>query len=137
MADDLFKTLAVGASGLRAQRERMRVIAENMANSSSLPRSPGEEPYRRKLLTFRNQLDRVQGVDLVRVDKIRFDQSPFSQRFDPVHPGAGPDGYVSEPNVNILVESMDMREARRTYEANLNVIEAARAMMMRTIGILN
>ena len=135
--EELFKSLAVSASGLRAQSQRMRVIAENMANSKSLPNDPDQEPYRRKMLTFSNQLDRTLGTKVVKVGRIVFDQTPFKSHYDPSHPGANDEGYVSEPNVNALIESMDMREAQRTYEANLSVIATARAMLMRTIGLIN
>ncbi len=135
--EELFKSLAVSASGLRAQSQRMRVIAENMANSKSMPNDPDQEPYRRKMLTFSNQLDRTLGAKVVKVGKIVFDMTPFKSHYDPSHPGANDEGYVREPNVNALIESMDMREAQRTYEANLSVIATARAMLMRTIGLLN
>ena len=135
--EELFKALAVSASGLRAQSQRMRIIAENMANAKSLPQSPDQEPYRRKILTFSNRLDRALGVDVVKVNKVQFDQSAFKRLYDPSHPGANADGYVRQPNVTALIESMDMREAQRTYEANLSMISTARAMLMRTIGIIN
>lgn len=135
--EELFKALAVSASGLRAQSQRMRIIAENMANAKSLPQSPDQEPYRRKILTFSSQLDRALGVDVVKVNKVQFDQSAFTRRYDPSHPGANDEGYVLQPNVTALIESMDMREAQRTYEANLSMISTARAMLMRTIGIIN
>ncbi len=135
--EELFKALAVSASGLRAQSQRMRIIAENMANARSLPQSPDQEPYRRKILTFSNRLDRAMGVDVVKVNKVQFDQSAFTRRYDPSHPGANDEGYVRQPNVTALVEAMDMREAQRTYEANLSMISTARAMLMRTIGIIN
>lgn len=135
--EELKKALAISASGLRAQSQRMRIIAENMANAKSLPQSPDQEPYRRKILTFSNRLDRALGAELVKVNKVQFDQTPFTRRYDPSHPGANSDGYVQQPNVIALVESMDMREAQRTYEANLSMISMARAMLMRTISIIN
>ena len=135
--EELFKALSVSASGLRAQSQRMRIIAENMANAKSLPQSPDQEPYRRKILTFSSRLDRALGVDVVKVNKVQFDQSAFTRRYDPSHPGANDEGYVLQPNVTALIESMDMREAQRTYEANLSMISTARAMLMRTIGIIN
>lgn len=134
---ELLKSIMVSASGLRAQSERMRVIAENMANADSLPQAPGLDPYRRKTVTFKSLLDRDQNVDLVKIKKVGFDRSDFSRVYDPGHPGADNDGYVLKPNVNSLVEAMDMREAQRSYEANINALETARAMLMRTIGILN
>ena len=134
--DDLFKSIVVSASGMRVQGERMRVLAENMANADSVPHIAGQEPYRRKVLTFKNQLDRSLGVELVEIATRDFDKSDFGKRLDPGHPGAGADGYVQLPNVNGLIEIMDMREAQRSYEANLAVIETAKSMLMRTIDVL-
>jgi flagellar basal-body rod protein FlgC len=133
----LIKSIMVSASGLRAQSERMRVIAENMANADSLPQAPGLDPYRRKTVSFKSLLDREQNVNLVKIKKVGFDRSDFSKVYDPGHPGADNDGYVLKPNVNTLIEAMDMREAQRSYEANVNALETARSMLMRTIGILN
>ena len=133
----LIKSIMVSASGLRAQSERMRVIAENMANADSMPQAPGLDPYRRKTVSFKTVLDREQNVDLVKIKKTGFDRSDFPKVYDPGHPGADNDGYVLKPNVNTLVEAMDMREAQRSYEANVNALEIARSMLMRTIGILN
>lgn len=134
---ELVKSIMVSASGLRAQSERMRVIAENMANADLLPQAPGLDPYRRKTVTFKSLLDREQNVDLVKIKKVGFDRSDFTRVYDPGHPGADNDGYVLKPNVNTLIEAMDMREAQRSYEANVNALETARAMLMRTIGIIN
>ncbi len=133
----LIKSIMVSASGLRAQSERMRVIAENMANADSLPQAPGLDPYRRKTVSFKSIMDREQNVDLVKIKKVGFDRSDFTKAYDPGHPGADNDGYVLKPNVNTLIEAMDMREAQRSYEANVNALETARSMLMRTIGILN
>ena len=134
--DDLLKTFKISAAGMRAQGTRLRVISENMANADSLPRMPGQEPYRRKLVTFRNELDRRVGLNTVRVDKIQPDKSDFGKQFDPNHPAADVDGYVLVPNVNSLIEMTDMREAQRSYEANLSVIKASKAMLNATIDIL-
>lgn len=133
---DLSKTLKVAAAGMQAQNARMRTIAENLANADSLAETPGADPYRRKMLTFKNVLDRTEGVQLVRPDKVIRDKSEFQKRFDPSHPGADADGYVQAPNVNSLIEVMDMRQAQRSYEANLSVIEVAKTMLLRTIDIL-
>lgn len=133
---DLSKTLKVAAAGMQAQNARMRTIAENLANADSLAETPGAEPYRRKMLTFKNALDRATGVELVRADKVIRDKSDFQKRFDPSHPAADSEGYVMAPNVNSLVEVMDMRQAQRSYEANLSVIEVAKTMLLRTIDIL-
>ena len=133
---DLTKSMQISAAGMRAQGVRMRVIAENLANATSLPMTPNDEPYRRKLVSFRNELDRETGVRKVEVRRIQPDTSAFPTRFDPNHPGADANGYVRIPNVNSLIELMDMREAQRSYTANINVIEAAKRMMTRTIDLL-
>lgn len=133
---DFLKTLRVSAAGMFAQDARMRVIAENLANADSTASAPGAEPYRRKTLTFKNALDRAADAVLVRPDRIVRDRSDFQKRFDPNHPAADGDGYVLTPNVNSLIEVMDMRQAQRSYEANVNVIEAAKSMIQRTIDIL-
>ncbi|MCG8694457.1 MAG: flagellar basal body rod protein FlgC [Minwuiales bacterium] len=133
---DLVKSLIIAASGMRAQGERIRVVAENLANSNSLGLNPDEDPYRRKTISFKNSLDRELGVNLVEVARIQPDKSGFGTKFDPSHPAANEDGYVKTPNVNSLVEAMDIKEAQRSYEANLAVIENARAMLMRTVELL-
>ncbi|MBT3360893.1 MAG: flagellar basal body rod protein FlgC [Rhodospirillales bacterium] len=134
--DDLLKTFNISAAGMRAQGTRLRVISENVANADSLPSGPGQQPYRRKVVTFRNELDRRVGLDTVRVDKIKPDKSEFQKQFNPNHPAADADGYVLVPNVNSLIEMTDMREAQRSYEANLSVIKASKAMLNATIDIL-
>lgn len=133
---DLTKTLKISAAGMQAQNARMRTIADNLANADSLAESPGADPYRRKVLTFKNVLDRTSGVQLVEPNKVIRDKSDFQKRFDPSHPAADADGYVLAPNVNSLIEVMDMRQAQRSYEANLSVIEVAKTMLLRTIDIL-
>ena len=133
---DLAKTLAIAASGLRAQGERMRVIAENLANSDSTSALPGHDPYRRKTVLFANELDRATGLELVRVAGQTYDRAEFERRFDPGHPSADADGYVLLPNVNPMVEITDMRQALRSYEANLAVIEVSKTMLQRTIDLL-
>lgn len=134
--DDLFTTFRISASGMKVQGTRLRVISENIANADSLPTEPGKQPYRRKEVTFKNAFDRAAGTDLVEVHRIRPDHSEFGKRFDPGHPAADKDGYVLTPNVNTLIEVMDMREAQRSYEANLSVIRSTKTMMQRTIDIL-
>ncbi len=136
MADDLIKIMQISSAGMRAQGTRLRVISENVANAGSLPRSPGEEPYRRKVTTFKNTLDRSIGLDTVRVGEITTDKSAFGKKFDPNHPAADSSGYVQTPNVNTLIEMMDMREAQRSYEANLNVIKTSKAMLNGALEIL-
>lgn len=133
---DLFKTLHIAASGMRAQGTRLRVIAENVANAESLAQTPGGQPYRRKLVSFANAMDRELGAETVRVRKIMTDKSEFSRAYQPGHPAADDDGYVLRPNVNTLIEMTDMREAQRSYEANLKAIEASRSMLQKTLQIL-
>ncbi len=133
---DFLKTISVAASGLRAQSGRMRVIAENLANADSTARTPGGDPYRRKVPTFNNTFNRELDAHVVELGRIRTDQSEFRTRFDPSHPAADAKGEVKLPNVSSLVEQMDMREAQRSYEANLNLVSATRRMISRTIEIL-
>jgi flagellar basal-body rod protein FlgC len=133
---DLKKVFQISASGMSVQSERLKVIAENIANADSTAKTPGGMPYRRKLITFKSELDRAAGVETVGVKRVQRDQSDFGTRFDPHHPGANEDGYVLTPNVNPLIELTDMREAQKTYEANLNVIDTTRTMLQRTIQIL-
>jgi flagellar basal-body rod protein FlgC len=133
---DFLKTLSVAASGLKAQSGRMRVIAENIANADSTADQPGAEPYRRKIASFTRHFDRDLDASVVALGRIRPDQSEFRTRFEPGHPAADGEGQVKLPNVNTLVETVDMREAQRSYEANLNLITATRRMITRTIEIL-
>jgi flagellar basal-body rod protein FlgC len=133
---DLMDSLAISAAGLRVQGERLRVISENMANVDSVSEVPGGDPYRRKTITFKNQLDRELGMELVKVSKVGLDSSEFTRKYDPSNPAADKAGYVKLPNVNTLIEMSDMREAQRSYEANLKVIEVARSMLSRTIDLL-
>ena len=133
---DFLKTMAIAASGLRAQAGRMRIISENIANADSTPSSPGAEPYRRKMPTFQTEVDRALDVKLVELGKTRTDNSDFRLKYEPGHPAADENGNVKYPNVNPLIEMTDMREAQRSYEANINVISATRRMIQRTIDIL-
>ncbi|MEJ1161006.1 flagellar basal body rod protein FlgC [Prosthecomicrobium sp. N25] len=133
---DFSQSLKIAASGLKAQSGRMRVIAENIANAESTGRSAGEEPYRRKVPTFVSKFDRELEAQTVRVGKVERDRSDFKSRYEPGHPAADTNGYVKYPNVDSLVEAVDMREAQRSYEANLNVVTATRRMIMRTLELL-
>lgn len=132
----LSDTLQISAAGMRAQGERLRVIAENVANAKSTSSTPGGEPYRRKMVIFQNVLDKELGIETVKVTKRTFDASDFNKKYDPSHPAADPQGYVLYPNVNPIVEMADMREARRGYEANINVVESSKAMLTQTIQLL-
>jgi flagellar basal-body rod protein FlgC len=133
---DFMKSIAVAASGLRAQAGRMRVIAENIANADSTAQRPGGEPYRRKIPTFSSEMDRTLHANVVGLGRVRVDTSDFRSKYEPGHPAADANGYVKYPNVNTLTEMTDMREAQRSYEANLNVVTATRRMIQRTIDIL-
>jgi flagellar basal-body rod protein FlgC len=133
---DILNTMRISAAGMKTQGFRLRVIAENIANANSLPTSPGDEPSRRKTVTFKTTLDRETGMETVGIGKVRRDPSSFPMRYEPSHPAADKDGYVQAPNVNSLIESADMREAQRSYEANLNVIRASKAMVQATIEVL-
>ena len=133
---DFLKSISIAASGLRAQAGRMRVIAENIANADSTAPRPGADPYRRKIPTFRAEMDRALESNVVGLGRMRTDPSEFRSKYEPGHPAADANGYVKYPNVNALIEMTDMREAQRSYEANLNVIGATRRMLQRTIEIL-
>ncbi len=133
---DLAQALTISSRGMQAQTERLRVIAENLANQDSTGSYPGATPYRRRTTVFANVLDKSIGTETVKVRAIVPDSSPFPQKYDPGNPAADSKGYVSAPNVNSFVEMMDMREAERSYSANLNVMEASRSMLNRTIDLL-
>ncbi len=134
--DDLSISSKVASAGMKAQATRLRVISENLANADSTSEIPGKEPYRRKLITFRNALNKELGADQVKVKRIENDKTALKSKYDPSHPGANAEGYVQIPNVNSLVELMDMREAQRSYEANMNIISTSRSMVSKTLELL-
>lgn len=136
MSMEFMQSLRIAASGLKAQNGRMRVIAENIANADSTARSPGQDPYRRKVPTFVSKFDRDLGAATVGLGKVARDQTPFRSRYEPGHPAADANGYVKYPNVEALTETVDMREAQRSYEANLNIVTATRRMITKTLEIL-
>ncbi|MCU0887900.1 MAG: flagellar basal body rod protein FlgC [Rubritepida sp.] len=133
---DLDRALSISAAGMAVQSTRLRIVAENIANRDSTGQSPGADPYRRKTITFQNRLDRALGAETVRVARLGRDERPFPERFEPSHPAADARGYVRTPNVDSLVENMDMREANRSYSANLAVLETTRGMLLRAIEAL-
>jgi flagellar basal-body rod protein FlgC len=133
---DFVKSMGIAASGLRAQAGRMRVISENIANSDSTAQQAGGDPYRRKIPTFNSQLDRSLDARVVSLGPVRTDPSDFHVKYEPGHPAADAAGNVKLPNVNPLIEMTDLRDAQRSYEANLNVIGATRRMIARTLDIL-
>ncbi|HZT48564.1 MAG TPA: flagellar basal body rod protein FlgC [Hyphomicrobiaceae bacterium] len=136
MLDPLQAALKVGASGLEAQSKRLRVVTENLANAQSTAKTPGGDPYTRKVVTFENEVDEASGASLVKVASIERHRSPYRLEHDPNNPAADANGYVKLPNVDIITEVTDMREANRSYEANLQVIKQAREMIAMTIDLL-
>ncbi|HJR55293.1 MAG TPA: flagellar basal body rod protein FlgC [Rhizomicrobium sp.] len=133
---DFSKSMAVIASGMRAQSERMKIIAENIANANSTATTPGGDPYRRKIATVTSDFDRELGASLVKAGKPITDTRDFRTRYDPGNPNADARGYVKLPNVDGLVEIMDMREAQRSYEADLTAMDATKSMLARTVDLL-
>ena len=133
---DFIKSIAIASTGMRAQAGRMRVISENLANADSTATSPGGDPYRRRIVTFRAEFDRALDANVVELGRVASDQSDFRVRHEPDNPVADAKGNVKYPNVNTLVEMTDLRDAQRSYEANLNVISSTRRMLQRTLDIL-
>jgi flagellar basal-body rod protein FlgC len=133
---DFMRSLSIAASGLKVQSGRMRIISENIANADSTSNVAGGAPYQRKLPTFKSRFDAALGAEMVELGRIERDKAPYETKYEPGHPAANAAGYVLTPNVNSLVEQMDLREAQRTYEANLGVIGATRRMVARTLEIL-
>jgi flagellar basal-body rod protein FlgC len=136
MADALIAAMKTSASGLEAQSMRLRIISENLANAQSTGRTAGSDPFRRKTIAFGAELDRASGATVVQVKNVMGDQSPFKLEFDPGNPAANAAGYVKMPNVNLISEMADMREANRSYESNLQVVKQAREMISMTIDLL-
>lgn len=134
---DFSKSMAVAASGLRAQTERMKIIAENIANANSTAATKGGDPYRRKIATMKPEFDRELGATLVESGKPVSDQTDFKSQYDPGNPNADAKGYIKLPNVDSLVEIMDMREAQRSYQADLTVMDATKQMLAKTVDLLN
>ena len=134
---DFSTSMTVAASGLRAQSERMKIIAENIANANSTSPTPGGDPYRRKIATQQNNFDRELGANLVTSGKPLNDQSDFRSQYDPGNPTADKQGYIKLPNVDPLIEIMDMKEAQRSYEANLTVMTSTKQMMSQAVSLLN
>jgi flagellar basal-body rod protein FlgC len=133
---DFLKSFAIAASGLRAQAGRMRVLSENIANADSTASQPGGDPYRRRIPTFRSEMDRALDAQMVALGRVRTDPTDFRVKYEPGHPAADANGNVKYPNVNSLVEMTDLKDAQRSYEANVNVISASRRMIQRTLDIL-
>jgi flagellar basal-body rod protein FlgC len=133
---DFDDTLKISAAAMTAQSTRLRVIAENLANAGSTANAPGIDPYRRKIVTFRNELDKATGSNLVKVNKVLPDASNFEMKYVPGHPAADANGYVRFPNVNSMIEMADLKDASRSYQANVDVIDVAKTMLSKAIGLL-
>jgi flagellar basal-body rod protein FlgC len=136
MGDVLLSSIRTSGSGLEAQAFRLRVVAENLANAQSTGEAPGSDPYRRKVATFGSELDKLTGASLVNIKKVANDMRDFPMEFDPGNPAANAQGYIKTPNVNMIVEMADMREANRGYEANLQAVKQAKEMISMTIDLL-
>lgn len=137
MAGNLSVSADIAVSGMKAQSERLRIISENMANADSIGIRPGEDPYRRQVVTFKDYIDKETGAKMVKVDKVVPDESQFPLKYDPNHPAANAEGYVAMPNVNPLIEMMDLKEAQRSYDANLSMMQTARDMNSKVLDLLN
>lgn len=133
---DFLQSMDIAYSGMNAESTRLRVVAENLANADSTAQTPGGDPYHRKVVTFKDVFDKTLGVNVVKVSGVRDTPGPFERKYNPGHPAADANGYVQVANVNPLTELMDMREAQKNYQANLNVITAAQSMLSRTIDLL-
>ena len=136
MAGNLSVSADIAVSGMKAQSERLRIISENMANADSIGIRPGEDPYRRQVVTFKDYIDKETGAKMVKVDKVVPDESQFPLKYDPNHPAAHAEGYVAMPNVNPLIEMMDLKEAQRSYDANLSMMQTARDMNSKVLDLL-
>ena len=134
--DPLDVSMKISSSGLSAQSTRLRIVSENLANAMSTGNSPGADPFRRKTVAFTNEIDRTSGAALVRVSNVGVDRAPFQIRHDPSNPAADANGDVKLPNVNSIVELADMREANRSYEADLQVMKETRDLISMTIDLL-
>ncbi|NDV85750.1 flagellar basal body rod protein FlgC [Aurantimonas aggregata] len=136
MSDPLLSSLRIAASGLQAQSTRMRIVSENIANTQTTGKTPGSDPYQRKTVSFASELDRLTGAEMVSVRNVGRDEAPFVVEHDPGNPAADENGYVKMPNVRMLVEMADMRDANRAYEANVQVVKQAREIINMTIDLL-
>jgi len=133
---DLNDTIAISTSGLKAQSDRLKIISQNIANADSVATTTGGQPYARQTISFKNVLDKETGAVVVKTNKIGVDKAPAIPKYEPNSPLADKNGYVLYPNINKAIEMTDMQEARRSYEANLNMIEASKSMINQTLNLL-
>jgi flagellar basal-body rod protein FlgC len=136
LVDPLVSSLRVAGSGLETQSARLRIVAENIANAQSTGTSAGADPYARKTITFERELDRASGDNIVAIKTFGTDATPFRIEHLPGNPAADEKGDVKMPNVDLLFEMADMREANRSYEANLQVVKQTRDMISQTIDLM-
>jgi len=136
MNDQLEASLKIAGSGLESQSTRLRIVSENLANAQSTGSTPGANPYARKTVTFESEMDRAAGVDLVQVKSIGVDRAPFRVEHEPGNPAADSKGFVKYPNINVIMEMADLREANRSYEANLQIIKQVQNLNSQTIDLL-
>ncbi|MFD1744826.1 flagellar basal body rod protein FlgC [Rhizobium helianthi] len=134
--DPLSAASKIAGSGLEVQATRLRIVSENIANARTTGDTPGADPYRRKTITFGAALDKASGAELVNVKKLGNDQGKFIEEYDPGNPAADQKGFVKMPNVNILIEMADLREANRSYDANLQMIKQTRELVSSTLDLL-
>lgn len=133
---ELFNSMEISSMGMKAQGSRIRLIAQNIANSDTMPLTADQDPYRRKMMSFKNVLDKETGADLVTVDKVMQSDADFKTKFMPEHPAADENGLVKMPNVDTLVEMMDMREAQRSYEANMGMMRMTKSLLQSALDLL-
>ncbi len=131
----LSDSLQIAAAGMQAQSTRLRVVAENLANVNTTPKAAGQLPYQRKLTIFENTMNKALGVSTIKTTLSK-DPTEFNKKYAPYHPAADVDGYILTPNVDSVIEMTDLREARRGYEADLNVVQTTRGMLQQTIDLL-
>lgn len=136
MLDSLQTALRIAGAGLQAQSTRLRVVSENIANAQSTGSAPGADPYARKMVSFDSAVDRATGANLIEVKAVGVDPTPFKVEHDPGNPAADANGMVKMPNVNVLLELADMREANRSYEANLQVAKQSADMLSTTVALM-
>lgn len=133
---NILDAMQMSSAGMKVQGDRLRVISQNIANADTAANTPNSTPYQRKTVIFKNEMDRASGVEKVQVERVVEDKGEFKLKYQPSHPGADENGYIRVPNINTLIETMDMREAQRSYEANLGMVQISKGMLGKTIDLL-